>query len=105
MILLDKTVSIHRLESLGGNKSGFVTFTLEQSAAIQPFGQSEIANGVGSFNKMYKIYMDVNTDIQEGDKLQDASGNIYIVESGGIEKRDDGFIADHMDLTVKKVNG
>lgn len=105
MILLDKSVSIHRLQDIGGNKSSFVTFTLNQPAAIQPFGQSEISNSVGSFNKLYKIYMDVNTDIQEGDKLKDVNGNLYIVESGGIEKRDDGFIADHMDLTVRKVNG
>ena len=81
MILLDKTVSIHRLQDLGGNKSSFVTFTLEQAAAIQPYGQSEVSNGVGSFNKIFKIYMDVNTNIQEGDKLQDVNGNIYIVES------------------------
>ena len=105
MILLDKTVSIHRLEVVSGNKTSYVTATLSQSAAIQPIGDGEVENATGGFNKLYKIYMDVGVDVKEGDKLLDVNGNIYKIESGGIENRDDGFIADHLDLTVRKTNG
>jgi len=105
MILLDKTVSVHRLTDIDSNKSSFSTFTLDQDAAIQPAGDTKSGGGVGNYDKLYKIYMDVDTDIQEGDKIKDSDGNIYLIESGGIENRDDGLIADHLELIVKKVNG
>ena len=105
MILLDKTVSIHRLSDISSNKSSFTTATLDQDAAIQPAGDSKIGSGVGGYDKLYKIYMDVSVDVKTGDKIKDADGNIYLIESGGLEKRDDGFIADHLDLRVRKVNG
>ena len=105
MILLDKTVSIHRLSDISSNKSSFSTVTLDQESAIQPAGDSKIGSGVGGYDKLYKIYMDVSVDVKTGDKIKDSDGNIYLIESGGLEKRDDGFIADHLDLTVRKVNG
>ena len=105
MILLDKTVSIHRLTDIDSNKSSFTTATLDQDAAIQPVGDSKVGGGVGNYDKLFKIYMDVSADVRTGDKIKDANGNIYLIESGGVEKRDDGFIADHLDLTVRKVNG
>ena len=104
MILLDKTVSIHRLTDIDSNKSSFSTVTLEQDAAIQPAGDIKSGGGVGNYDKLYKIYIDAGANIQEGDKIKDADGNIYLIESGGIENRNDGLIADHIRLIVKKVN-
>jgi hypothetical protein len=58
----------------------------------------------GAFGEMFKIYMDVDKDINEGDQIQDYNGNIYEVMAGGKSNRNDGFVADYMSLTVKKIN-
>ncbi len=102
-IFLDKTVSVYRLQDLGGNKQGYTTFTTTLEACIQPLGDEKTAMAGGSYGKMFKIYIDVDTNLKEGDKLKDKDGNLYQIVSGGIENRNDGLIADYMGVTVKKV--
>ena len=60
--------------------------------------------GGGSFGKMYKIFVDVDTNIKDGDRIKDKDGNWYEVVAGGVENRNDGFGADYMGVTCKKVN-
>lgn len=104
MIFLDKRVKVYRLSDLGGDKSSYSTFTSSLEAGVQPLGDSKTAMYGGDFGKMFKIYLDVDKDIEEGDQIRDAEGNIYQIVSGGKENRDDGLIADYLGLTVKKIN-
>lgn len=104
MLLLDRFVKIYRLSQVEGNKTSFLTFTTSVNSTVQPLGDEKTALYGGSFGKMYKIYVDVDKDIKERDQIRDYLGNIYEVVSGGLENRNDGFIADYMGITVKKIN-
>ena len=101
---LDKTVNIYRLQDVNGTRQSYTTFTTTIESCIQPLGDAKTAQAGGSYGKMYKIYVDVNTNIQDGDKVKDVNGNWYKVIAGGIEKRDDGLIADYTGITVQKIN-
>lgn len=104
LIDLDKDISIHRLAAVSGNKTAFQTLTTTLESAIQPLGDEKTALYGGSFGKMFKIFCDVTRDVKEGDQVRDKDGNIYQIVPGGVEKRDDGIIADYLGLIVKKVN-
>jgi len=104
MILLDRTVIIYRLSDIGGDKSSYSTFTSSLEATVQPLGDSKASMYGGDFGKMFMIYLDVDKDIKEADQIRDADGNIYQVVAGGKENRNDGFMADYLGLTVRKIN-
>lgn len=104
MLLLDKTVAIYRLEEVSGNRQSYTTVTTTLQAAIQPI--SDIKSGMAGdqYGKLYVCYLDVDQDIQPGDKVIDRNGIHYKIMSGGIENRDDGFMAQHMKVTMQRVN-
>lgn len=104
MLLLDKTIAIYRLSDLGGNKQGYSTLTTTLQATIQPLGDAKTQMAGGAYGKMFKIFMDANPDLVEGDQIRDKDGNIYKVISGGLENRTDGFMADYCGVTVIKIN-
>ena len=103
-IFFDKTISVYKLEDTDGTRQRYTTWTTTIESTIQPVGDSKTNMAGGSFGKMYKIFVDVDTNIKDGDRIKDKAGNWYEVVAGGVENRDDGFIADYMGLTVKKVN-
>ena len=104
IILLDKTIAIYRLSATGANTSHYTTFTTTLECTIQPLGDEKTAMAGGAYGKMFKIFLDVDKDIQAGDKILDKNGNWYKVVSGGIENRNDGFITDYLGITVQKIN-
>jgi hypothetical protein len=104
MILLDSTVNIYRLSQVSGNRSSYTTLTTSIQSTKQPLGEEKSSFYGGSYGKMYKIFMDVDENVREGDQLRDKDGNIYQVVSGGLEKRTDGFMADYLGIVVKKIN-
>ena len=104
MILLDRFVKIMRLSQTSGNRTGYSTFTTSLQATVQPQSAEKTASLGGSFGKMFVIYMDSYQDVQENDQLQDYEGNIYQPISGGVERRTDGFMADYLKVTAKKIN-
>lgn len=100
----DKSIIIYRLEDVGGNRQAYTTFTSTLECAIQPVRGEKASMAGGASAKMYVIFMDAGKDIVEGDRFVDTDGNWYQVVSGGVERRDDGFMADYLSVTVKKVN-
>jgi hypothetical protein len=104
LIQLDDKISIYRLEKITANKTALTTLTTTLNSTIQPLGDEKTALYGGSFGKMFKIFLDVNKDVKEGDKIKDMDGNLYEVVAGGIENRNDGLIADYLGVIVKKVN-
>jgi hypothetical protein len=103
-IFFDKVISVYKLEDVDGTRQHYTTWTTTIDCTIQPLGDSKTALAGGSYGKMYKIFIDVDTNIKDGDKIKDKLGNWYEVMAGGVENRNDGFIADYMSLTVKKIN-
>lgn len=104
MFLLDRHIKVYRLSQVSGNRSSYLTFTTSLESTIQPLGDQKTAMIGGAFGEMFKVYMDVDKDVNEGDQIRDYDGNIYEVMAGGKSNRNDGFIAEYMSLTVKKIN-
>ena len=104
MLMLESTVNIYRLGVVSGNKSKYTTLTTSIQSTTQPLGEEKVQFFGGSYGKMFKIFMDVGEDVEEGDQLRDKDGNIYQVVSGGLERRTDGFMADYLGIVVKKIN-
>lgn len=103
-IFFDKVISVYKLEDVDGTKQRYTTWTTTLDCTIQPLGDEKTAMAGGAYGKMFKIFVDVDTNIKDGDKIKDKNGNWYEVVAGGVENRNDGFMADYLGLTVKKVN-
>jgi hypothetical protein len=104
MFLLDRTVAIYRLSEVAGNKQSYSTLTTTLEATIQPLSEGKTAMAGGSYGKMFVCYLDVDQNIRVGDKVKDRDGNWYKVISGGIENRNDGFMANYFKITMQKIN-
>ena len=104
LIQLDRTISIHRLSTVDGNKTSYITYTTTMEATIQPLSDSKAGMAGGASGSLFKIYLDAGKNIQENDEVRDDDGNIYKVISGGIHNRNDGFVADYLEVTVQKIN-
>lgn len=104
MILLDRLVKVERLSVYDGNKTHYATLTCSLQATRQPLADEKIEMFGGSYGKMFVIFLDVDRNIKEGDRIRDYEGNIYEVVSGGVENRNDGFVADYMKVICKKQN-
>jgi hypothetical protein len=104
MFLLDRTVAIYRLSEVAGNKQSYSTLTTTLESTIQPISDGKAAMAGGAYGKMFVAYFDVDRDIVVGDKVLDRNGNWYKVISGGVENRDDGFMADYFKITMQKIN-
>jgi hypothetical protein len=104
IILLDNFIKVHRLSAIGGNKSSYTTWTTTLDCTIQPLGDEKTAMAGGAYGKMFKIFLDVDKDIKQDDKLIDRDGNIYKVVAGGVENRNDGYMADYLGITAQKLN-
>jgi len=102
---LNRKISVYRLEDIGGNRQAYTTFTTTLECAIQPLGAEKTAQAGGSFGKMFVLYMDADKDVKDGDKFLDDDGNWYEAVSGGVDNRNDGFMADYLSIMAKKVNG
>lgn len=103
-MLLDRYVAVYRLSQVSGDRTKFTTLTTSIESTVQPLSDSKGGSGYGSHEKMFRIYMDAGETVNEGDQIRDKDGNIYQIVSGGINKRTDGFMADYMGVTVKKIN-
>ena len=104
MILLDRLVKVERLSVYDGDKSKYSTMTVSLQATRQPLADEKVELYQGSFGKMFVIFLDVDMNIKEGDRIRDYEGNIYEVVSGGVDNRNDGLIADYMRVICKKTN-
>lgn len=100
LIELDKSATILRLTTVSGNKTAYSTVTI-QECTRQPLGDEKTAQYGGSYGKMFIMYFDVTANVNEGDKIR-IGDDYYQVVSGGVNKRDDGIIADYLSVTVTK---
>lgn len=103
MLLLDRTVAIYRLTK-NGNLQSYSTLTTTLEATIQPISEGKVTMAGSGHGKMFVCYLEVDKDVIEGDEVRDRDGNIYKIIAGGIERRNDGFLADHLKITMQKTN-
>ena len=99
--LMTNRVIIARKVTTTGDRLAYSTVTAEMMN-IQPAGDSASEIREGVFGKSFKLYMDGDTDIQEGDRLRDTdTGNIFTVVPDGVSRRTMGSL-DFLVVVVQK---
>ncbi len=98
--LLSNTVVITRLSTVSGNKQAYSTIT-SVSGHIQPLQGNKLEIMDGVFGKTFKIYVDGESEIKEGDKLRDENENYYTVKSDGVSRRTFGSF-DFREIIIEK---
>lgn len=101
--LLTNLVVITRLQTVSGDKQAYATVT-SVSGHIQPISADKVQIYDGVFGKTYKIYVDGETAIQEGDMLKDEDNNYYTVKAGGVSRRTFGSF-DFREIIIEKTKG
>ena len=72
-----------------GNRIAYATVTSDMGH-IQPMNLEKEQLREGVFGKTFRLYMDGETDVKEGDRLKDPSNNFYTVVTGGVSRRNFG---------------
>jgi len=98
--LLNKQIVIARLVTESGDKMVFSTVTTEMGH-IQPMADTKTEIVEGVFGKTFRLYMEGDVDIQEGDLLRDPNGNYYKVKPDGVSRRTFGSF-DYLIVVVEK---
>lgn len=96
-----KTIIVRRLKNVGTDKRNLQA-TATVDASVQNVDEELIGNVAGITSRTFKIYTDVDDDIQTNDQIEDSSNGIkYLVKN--VNKKDYGalqhleVIADRMD--------
>ncbi|KAA0004643.1 MAG: hypothetical protein FE038_02060 [Thermoplasmata archaeon] len=74
---------------VSGDKKALSTVTAEM-CHIQPISRDKSGVADGVYGKTFKIFLEADTQVQEGDRLRDIDGNYYTVVSGGMTRRTHG---------------
>lgn len=74
----DKSITIRRLSEISGNKTAFQTVTVAQGHR-QDLSEEERQIMDGATNKSYKIWCDIDENINEGDKLTIESTDYEVI--------------------------
>ena len=100
--LLNQQLVIARMVTESGDKLIYTTVTVEMGH-IQPMSdmKSEVAEGV--YGKTFRLYMDGDIDIQEGDRLRDTDNNYYAVKPDGVSRRTFGSF-DYLIVVLEKTD-
>lgn len=97
---LNKTVIISRMQAVTGDKIALSTVT-SIGGHIQPLDAEKLSLVDGVYGKTFRIWVDLDVDIQEGDKLKDDDGNYYKVRKGGVSPRSFGSIS-YQEVLIEK---
>lgn len=97
---LNETVIISRMVAVSGDKVALSTVT-SAMAQIQPLDGEKLQAIGGVYGKAFRIWVDTDVDIQEGDKLRDENNNYYKVRKGGVTGRAMGSI-DYQEIIIEQ---
>lgn len=98
--LLTNTVVITRLVTVANDKQAYSTVT-SVGGHIQALNEEKSKLVDGVFGKTFKIYVDGDTDIQQGDRLKDENGNYYTVVADGVTRKTFGSF-DFRQIIIEK---
>ena len=95
----DHSITVKRLSSVGGNKTAFSTVTAT-SGHRQNLAEDEVQIIDGATNKSYKIWCDIDEDINEGDRLVIDNTDFEVISK---EKKDYGM-NQHLELVCNQID-
>ncbi len=98
----DQDIVVSRLRVLGGDRRGYSS-TATVEGHIQEL-DTEARQALGIIEERgWTAYFDVNTDINEQDRLTDENGVVYVVRE--ITKKDYGFAVNtHLEVILMEQN-
>lgn len=99
--LCNKRLIVSRMVSSSGINLVFSTVTAKMGH-IQPVGQNANELDVGVFGKTFRLYMDGDAGVQEGDRLRDEDNNVYRIKPDGVSRRTFGSM-DFLVVLLEKV--
>lgn len=101
--LANQRVVICRLLPVSGSSSRLALSTMTAVFGhLQPVAQEKTQSFPGAVpGKLYRIYVDADIDIQEGDQLRDEDQNIYTVRKGGVTRWQHGAM-DYQEVFITR---
>lgn len=97
--LLSHSVTVRRAAAAGGVKKTYQTIAEDVPCLIQPLDPEATASVGMAMGKAYKIFFQLDANVQEGDSLLDHQGRTLGVR--GIRRRDYGR-NQHLDVLVEE---
>jgi len=98
----NERVVISRLEASAG-KHTWNTVTADY-AHIQQLNEEKTAMIGAAFGKTYKIWIGVDVDCKDGDRIVGADGKRYKILAAGVNTRDFG-IEQHKEIVIQRIDG
>lgn len=85
--LSNMRIIISRLQPVSGSSSRLALSTVTAAFGhLQPVATEKVQLVNGVPGKTYRIFVDGDIDIQEGDQLKDEDGKIYTAKSGAVTR-------------------
>ena len=101
--LRTKEITISRLQTVSGTMKKSMTTVTADYANIQPASTKKSLEVTGAVGKLYELYVDVNLDIQDGDRIKDDDGIEYEITAGGVNNFDFGLMVQHKEVLAIKI--
>lgn len=98
-----QSIVIRRLSTVSGGKKNFVSTGTVDGYIRQTSDLPANAGSYGVAEITHKAYVDVNANIQRGDKITDSDDNVYNVE--GINEKGKGVaMNEHLEVYLSKIS-
>ena len=96
-----KTIIVRRLKNVGTDKRNLQA-TATVDASVQNVDDALIGNVAGITSRTFKIYADIDDDIQTNDEIEDSdNGLIYKVKT--VNKKDYGALQ-HLEILADRMD-
>jgi hypothetical protein len=100
--LSNQQIIISRPTPVNGSVRNLILATVTVALGhLQPVAPEKVALLGGVFGKTYRIFVEHDIDILEGDQLKDEANNIYTVTKGGITKWQHGAM-DYQEVIIQR---
>ena len=98
-----KSIIIRRLSTVSGGKKNFVATGTVDGYIRQTSDLPVNAGSYGVKEISHKAYVDINANIQRGDKITDSDGNVYNVE--GVNEKGRGIaMNEHLEAYLSLIS-
>lgn len=98
-----QSITIRRLATVSGGKKNFVSTGTVDGYIRQTSDLPSNAGSYGITEITHKAYVDINANIQRGDKITDSDNNAYNVE--GVNEKGKGVaMNEHLEIYLSKIS-
>lgn len=100
--LANQRIIISRMQAITPGSRNMVLSTVTAALGhLQPVGPEKASLVNGVFGKAYRLFVDNDVDLAEGDQLKDEAGNVYTVRKGGVTRWQHGAM-DYQEVVIER---